>query len=498
MSTPLKRWALLFTVASGLLLVALDNSILYTALPSLGRDLDATTDQVLWIINAYPLVMAGLLLGAGTLGDRIGHSRMFSIGLWIFGLASISAAFSPTTHALIAARAALAVGAAAMMPATLALIRVVFTDNRERNLAIAIWGSVALIGAALGPVIGGLLLERFWWGSVFLVNVPVVILALIATHFLAPPSSIKANQSWDAISSVLAIFALSGLVLGIKSLASAPPDVTLAAAGWVCFVLAGWLFVRRQGVLPHPLLDFALLRHPGLLAGVLAAAFTMFGIGGLQLVATQRFQWVEGFSSLQAGLLVSAMALGAMPASILGGTMLHRLGLRPLISGGLAVAAMGAATIASTVGWDLAWTIAGCLLMGLGLGATISVASIAIVGNVPAHRAGMASAVEEVSYELGALLAVALLGSLMAALYSAFMTLPDGVPLAAKSSLMEAFALADDGHGGDGSLVDAAIEAYDRAFVIVVWSASAVMAVAAVITAALLRGSYGEAPEAGH
>ncbi|WP_254077143.1 MFS transporter [Pseudomonas aeruginosa] len=158
------RWVLLVTVAAGLLLIVLDNSVLYTALPTLTRELGATATQGLWIINAYPLVMAGLLLGTGTLGDRIGHRRMFLIGLVLFGVASIVAAYSPTAEILIGARAFLAVGAAAMMPATLALIRVTFEDDRERNIAIAIWGSLSVVGAALGPIIGGFLLGHFWWG----------------------------------------------------------------------------------------------------------------------------------------------------------------------------------------------------------------------------------------------------------------------------------------------------------------------------------------------
>ncbi|MBF4168585.1 MFS transporter, partial [Enterobacter hormaechei] len=180
------RWLLLLTVGAGLLLITLDNSVLYTALPTLIQELGATSTQGLWIINAYPLVMAGLLLGAGTLGDRIGHRRMFLIGLALFGLASLLAAFSPTAEALIGARAFLAVGAAAMMPATLALIRVTFEDERERNIAIAIWGTLSVVGAALGPIVGGVLLNHFWWGAVFLINVPVVVIAFAATLFVAP------------------------------------------------------------------------------------------------------------------------------------------------------------------------------------------------------------------------------------------------------------------------------------------------------------------------
>jgi len=475
-----RRWSLLLTVASGLLLIALDNSILYTALPRLVHDLGATTGEGMWIINAYPLVMSGLLLGAGTLGDRIGHRRMFLAGLWIFGAGSLAAAFSPTPLALIAARALLAVGAAAMMPATLALIRVTFEEPRERNLAIAIWGSVALVGAALGPVVGGLLLERFWWGSVFLINVPVVAAALVGAQLLAPRGVPDASRPWDAPSSLLALVALSGLVVGIKAFATRPADPTMALAGWSAALLGGWLFARRQARLPYPLLDFALFRHPAFLGGALAAAFVTLGIGALQFLGTQRFQLVAGFSPLQAGMLVSTFALGALPATLLGGLLLHRVGLRPPVTGGLAIAAVGAAMIALTLEAGLGYTIAGCLVTGAGLGFTISAASVAIIGNAPVHRAGMASSVEEVSYELGALLAVTLFGSLMAALHPAGMALPDRA------------------QAGAAALIVPAGAAYDHAFVVAVLLAAALLAVGAAVTGILLRGPYGRAPDGGH
>ncbi|HIE5648699.1 TPA: MFS transporter, partial [Stenotrophomonas maltophilia] len=295
-----RRWSLLFTVAAGLLLVTLDNSVLYTALPTLTAELSASAGQALWIINAYPLVMAGLLLGAGTLGDRIGHRRMFLIGLVVFGVASLAAAFSVTAAQLIAARALLAVGAAAMMPATLALIGLSFHEERERNIAIAIWGSVAIVGAALGPIIGGWLLQHFWWGSVFLVNVPVVIVAFVATLLLAPEGQRDTSRPWDLLSSLLALAALSGLVLAIKSLIATPPSYGLGAAASVLALMAGAAFARRQQRLPHPLLDFAIFRNPAFLAGTLSAVFTLFAMAGLQLLTTQRFQLVAGFTPLQA------------------------------------------------------------------------------------------------------------------------------------------------------------------------------------------------------
>lgn len=268
-----RRWAVLATVGAGLLLVTLDNSILYTALPTLTRELGASPTEALWVINAYPLVMAGLLLGSGTLGDRIGHTRMLLIGLVVFGSASLVAALSPNPEVLIAARAALGVGAAAMMPATLALIRTTFTVERERNLAIAVWGSLALVGAALGPIVGGLLLTHFWWGSVFLVNVPVVVLAITATVVIAPRHTPDLDAHWDLLSSLLVMVGLVGLVFALKE-ATKPGAHLDVVAGSLAVAAVGFaLFVRRQRRMPQPLVDFALFRNPLFLAGTLAAAW---------------------------------------------------------------------------------------------------------------------------------------------------------------------------------------------------------------------------------
>ncbi|MGW4973880.1 MFS transporter, partial [Streptomyces albidoflavus] len=262
-----RRWLLLAVVSAGLLLITLDNSILYAALPTLVEELGASSAQSLWIINAYPVVMAGLLLGSGTLGDRVGHRRMFLTGLVVFGAASLAAALSPTPEALIAARAFLAVGAAAMMPATLALIRVTFADERERNVAIAVWGSLAIVGSALGPIVSGLLLQSFWWGSVFLVNVPVVVVALVATLVLAPGGGADPGKHWDLVSSLLALVALVGLVFAIKETAKATPSPVAAGVALVAAAAGGWAFARRQRRLPDPLLDFAIFRNPAFLSG---------------------------------------------------------------------------------------------------------------------------------------------------------------------------------------------------------------------------------------
>lgn len=487
-----KRWWLLVTVGAGLLLITLDNSILYTALPTLTADLGASGSAALWIINAYPLVMAGLLLGAGTLGDRIGHRRMFVIGLWVFGIASLAAAFSPNPGMLIGARALLAVGAAAMMPATLALIRLAFDNPRERNIAIAIWGSMSIAGAALGPILGGALLERFWWGSVFLINVPVVALALVATAIIAPHNDPDPSKKWDLVSSLYAMIGLVGTVLVIKELAHIPQNWSLIAVALAAAVIGFILFVRRQGRLEDPLLEFSIFRNRGFSGGALAAFFAMFTIAGAQLATTQRFQLVEGFSPLQAGLLVAAIALGALPSGLMGAAVLHIVGLRILISGGLGVGALGLViAVVSVVTGSFTLLVTGFIVTALGLGGAFSVASAAIMGNAPPRKAGMAASLEEVSYEMGSLSAVALLGSLLTFVYAAVVQLPDGSPAAAGESIADALGAAN----GDPNLAIAATSAYDTAYLVTMIVLTVMLAIGAALTNRLLR-AYGRGSEA--
>ncbi len=418
-STPAQRWTFLLIISLGLLLVGVDNSILYTALPELRAQLHTTEVQALWIINAYPLVLAGLMLGTGTLGDRIGHRLMFLVGLSIFGVASLAAAFSPSAWFLVAARAALGLGAATMMPATLALVRITFSDERERNTAIGVWGSVAVVGAAMGPVLGGLLLEYFWWGSVFLINVPIAVGAIIATIAVAPANMPNPAKHWDALSSFWALLSLSGLVITIKELANPARTGWLLAVA-VVLVLGGTvLFTRRQKRLDDPLLTFDIFRSPIFTGGVLAAAGTMFSVAGLELMTTQRFQLVGGYSPLEAGLLVVSVTLTSIPFSVLGGAVLHRVGFQRLIAGGFLAITVGMG-VAAWAGFheQVPLLVAALALIGAGSGSIMSVSSTAIVGAAPVRRAGMAAGVENVSYEFGTLVSVAVLGSLLPLLYA--------------------------------------------------------------------------------
>ncbi len=458
-------------------MVGVDNSILFTALPTLRFALHTTELESLWIINAYPLILASLLLGTGTLGDRIGHRRMFEIGLVIFGLASLTAAFAPNPELLIIARAFLGFGAATMMPATLALLRSTFIDVQERNTAIGIWGSVATLGAASGPVIGGFLLEHYWWGSVFLINVPVVIAALLFTAVLAPRNMANPQRKWDLLSSLLAMIAMMGAVMLIKELAHAPLNL-MSMAGAVCALIGGgWAFAKRQQYLTEPQLTLDVFKHPLFSAGALGAGLAMFVVSGAELVTTQRFQLSVGFSPLQAGILTATAALSAIPTSILGGMTLHKLGFRPLISGGFTVITISLILAVIGVQSDIFPVfIIGLILLGMGAGLVMSVTSSAIIGSAPAHKAGMASAIEEVAYEFGTLISVAVLGSLLPMLFQRF--------AGPELSFDNAF------HN------EAAQHAFDQAFVVTLIVAGVVSAIAIVISALLLKGNPKEAPYA--
>ncbi|TDC18901.1 MFS transporter [Streptomyces sp. 8K308] len=499
-----RRWWLLATVSAGLLLISVDMTVLYTALPTLTLELDADASEKLWIINAYPLVMAGLLLGAGTLGDRVGHRRMFLSGLVLFGVASAAAAFAPNPAALTAARALLAVGAAAMMPATLSLIRVTFTDERERGFAIGVWGSVSVCGSALGPILGGLLLERFWWGSVFLINVPVVLVALVAAAVLAPGGSGRSDRPWDPVASAQVMAGLVGLVYAVKEVTRPDRELAHVAIALVVAAVGFTVFARRQRRQEHPLLDFTLLRDPRIAAGIVAAALAMFAAAGVQLVLTQRLQLVAGWSPLEAGLLVAAFAVGSLPAGVVAGGLVYRTGPRPLIVGGLAVSVAGvllallltpdAVPFLDIEPGHMAWTLPGLVLTGVGLGFAMTAASTAIMTNAPVHRAGMAASVEEVSYEFGSLSGVAILGSVLGSLYTATIDLPAGIPEVATDSLDAGLlAAADLPAERAAGLLDAAFAAFENGYLATLLTAAAALFAGTVFTARLFARQNGGA-----
>jgi DHA2 family multidrug resistance protein-like MFS transporter len=460
------KWITLVIVSLALLMIVVDMTVLYTALPTLTQALDASASAKLWILNAYTVVVSGLLLGMGALGDRVGHKRIFVAGLVVFGVASLCAAYAPNAAVLIAARALLGLGAAMMMPATLAIIRHTFTDARERAVAIGIWAAIASGGAALGPVVGGVLLEYFWWGSVFLINVPVVLLALTLGLWLLPRQHAVSTQPWDVIGSLQVLVGLVALVLTIKSLAQTATSWTVLATAALS-VLAMAMFVRRQRRSAAPMLDFRLFRNPYFSGGVIAAVVAAVALIGVELVFSQRLQLVAGLSPLQAGLTILPLPLAAFVAGPLAGLLLARTGSRPLILGGLALTALALCALALAVDQTGLPKMLILVALGLGLGVTITASSNAIMNNAPVERAGMAASIEEVSFELGGVLGIALLGSVLSARYMSAMAIPPAlaVPAAAGDSIDAALRAAQAlPEPAAAQLLSLAYGAFDQAY----------------------------------
>jgi DHA2 family multidrug resistance protein-like MFS transporter len=491
---PQNRWLVLAIVSSALFLIVIDMTVLYTALPRLTHDLAASASEKLWIVNAYALVVAGLLPGMGALGDRLGHKPLFIAGLIVFGIASLAAAFSPAPLVLIGARALLAVGAAMMMPATLSIIRHTFEDERERSLAIGIWAAVASGGAAFGPVVGGILLEFFWWGSVFLINVPIVIAALALAITIIPSRKGNADSPWDMIGSVQIMIGLIGIAYAVKEISKRLPSyetAALAAAIGLVFII---LFVRRQRRSVAPLIDFALFRNHRFTSGVVAALVASAAVVGLELVFSQRLQLVAGLTPLQAGLFILPIPLAAFVAGPLAGLAVPRFGGERVMWMSLLLSSAGIAAYLFTYQTGSLTQIAAFVALGFGVGAAMTAASTSIMLNAPEDRAGMAASIEEVSFELGGAIGIAVLGSLMSAVYTASFIPPAGLTITDKArdgideALLAAETLPPD---AASSLLHLANTAFDHAFVIVLIAASGALCAAAFAIAIAARRESG-------
>jgi EmrB/QacA subfamily drug resistance transporter len=413
-----RRWWALGVLCLSLVVLAMDNTILNVALPTLAQDLGATGSQLQWMVDAYLLVFAGLLLTMGALGDRFGRKLALDAGLLVFVAASAASAFAGSAEVLIAARAAMGIGAALIMPATLSIITNIFPPT-ERGRAIGVWAGMAALGVVMGPVVGGWLLEHFWWGSVFLINLPVVALALLAGWPLVPNSRDPSATPLDPTGAALSVAALVTLVYGIIQ---APEDgwtdpVVLGAFGVAAVLAVAFIWWERR--IQHPMLPMGFFRDPRFSAASGAIAMAFFALFGSVFLLTQHLQFVLGYTPLQAGVRILPVAALAVAAP-LAARLTEGIGAKLVVAAGLLVVA-GALWVLSTVqlGDGYGRVAAALALLGIGMGLVVAPATESIMGSVPLAKAGVGSAMNDTTRQVGGALGVAVLGSILAASYGA-------------------------------------------------------------------------------
>jgi DHA2 family multidrug resistance protein-like MFS transporter len=484
-----REWLGLAVLALPTLLLALDLSVLYLALPRLSVELGADTVQQLWITDIFGFMLAGFLITMGRLGDRIGRRRLLMIGAAVFAVASVTAAFSTSPGMLIATRAVMGIAAASLAPSTLALISTMFQNAKQQALAIAIWMSCFMGGNAVGPLIGGVLLKFFWWGSVFLLGVPVMILLLVAAPLVLPEFRNPQRQPLDFVSVSMSLLAILPTVYGIKELANNGWQL-VPALSIVVGLVFGYLFVHRQRTIANPVLDLKLFRNR-----TFSTAMTMMLVGGIflggtTLLVTQYLQLVQGLSPLAAGLwlvpAIVAMIIGTMAAPILA----RRVRPAYVMGAGLGIAALGylvLTQVSSTGSLPLlviGWTVA---LGGNGLPAGLAVGMI--IGSAPPEEAGSASAAQQTGQEFGLALGIAVLGSLASAVYRRQIADSlSGVPAAAADAARESVNGALQTAQQLPELAGAARAAYTTGLNVAVGLSAVVFAALAVFISFLLRG----------
>jgi MFS transporter, DHA2 family, multidrug resistance protein len=481
-----REWAALAVLSLAVLLIAVDGTVLSLAVPALSEALQPSAVELLWIGDAYSFALAGLLVTMGALGDRIGRKKLLLIGAVGFAAASLLAAFAPSAGWLIAARALLGVAGATLMPSTLSIIRNLFADARQRATAIAVWSAMAAAGAAVGPLVGGALLERFWWGSVFVVNLPVMALLVVLGVPLLPESRDPSPGRFDPVGALLSVAGIVPLVYAVKEFA-AGGDPLVATGAALVGAAALVAFVRRQRRLPDPLFDVSLFRTPAFSGAVLANLLSIAALSGLLYFLSQYFQLVRGYGPLEAGLRQLPLTLASVAVAAVVGVLLARVGRGRLIGGGLFAAAAGLAVLAAAEGAGGYLPIALSLVaIGLGVGLALTLTTDAVVSAVLPARAGAASAVSETAYELGVALGIALLGSVLTAVYRA--SLPAGLPDPVRESLPAAAAVPE--------ALDAARAAFVTAMQVTSLLAAAVVAVAGVVAVRVIPSDTGAVRDA--
>ncbi|MFD5696561.1 MFS transporter [Streptomyces lasiicapitis] len=448
-----REWGGLAVLSLPTVLLGLDVTVLYLALPSLAEDLGPSGTEELWIMDAYGFLIAGFLITMGTLGDRIGRRKLLMIGAAAFGAVSVLAAFSNSAEMLIAARAALGIAGATLMPSTLALISNMFADQRQRSLAIGVWATCFALGMALGPVVGGAMLDHFWWGSAFLLAVPVVVVLLVAAPMLIPEYRAPQSGRFDLLSVVLSLVAILPVIYAVKRVAKDGLGVITIVATVIGVVFAV-LFVRRQGKLANPLLDVRLFADRTFSAALSVLLVGLIGVGGAMLLITQQLQLVEDLPPIEAGLWMGPPALMMFVAAIGAPLVSRRVPPGIVVAVTLALSTVGYALLTQVnVTGGIALIVIGFGLVYFGLGAIAALGTDLVVGAAPPEKAGSASAMSETVQELGLALGVATLGSLATAIYRGH--IDDKIPAGTPSDVAEAAGDSLAGASSSGSQMPA-------------------------------------------
>ncbi|WP_165395084.1 MFS transporter [Thiomicrorhabdus indica] len=489
-----RRWLILLAVMLAFLPVVLDMTILYVAVPKLTQELSASNNEVLWIIDIYPLLMAGLLVPMGTLADKVGNRRILLIGLVIFGVASVATAFSPTAQILIGARIMLALGGAMIMPCVLGIIRRTFEDDKERGLALGLWGTVGAAGAAVGPLIGGALLEKFWWGSVFLINVPLMLIVAPACWILLPRQEQISPGHWPIGQALLLVMGMIAVVYALKTGVAGKQPLVLVLLTLAFGLSVLVLFARKQLRSATPMLDLSLLAHPAIVAGIIMAVVTSGALAGVELTLAQELQYVLDKTPLQAGIfLIPIMAAAAVGGPVAGWLSAH-YGLRPVASLSMVIAALSLGWLAvqdfHSPGLIVPVLLA---LLGLALSIGLTASSIAIMGSVDASKGGAAGSLEATGYELGTGLGITLFGVFMSVIFGRNLTTPVGLPpnLAdqATVSMGDTYLVARQLSGDQAAaLVTAGKAAFSTTHSVLLLTAAALIGGLAVLVFFLLAG----------
>lgn len=484
-----REWWGLAVLMLPTILVALDMTVLHLAVPQLSAELRPTSAQLLWILDIYGFMIAGFLITMGTLGDRYGRRRVLLTGALAFGAASIMAAFSTSAGMLIASRTLLGIAGATLMPSTLSLIRTMFQVEQERTFAITVWMTGFMVGSAIGPVIGGVILEYSWWGAVFLLAVPVMVLLLIGGPLLLPESQGEPGQGMDLTSVLLCISGILAVMYGIKDMARNGVEL-LSIASIALGGMIGWRFVRRQQWLADPMFDLSLFSNRRFRASVLAMMLTMLALSGSWLMFYQYLQGVAGLSPLEAGLVSLPSNVLQVIAALLVPRMARHSSPARLISAGLLLATPGF-LIMSLVGGEhgVAVLMASSIIMGIGVMPMLVLGTDVVVSSVPAAKAGAASATSETAIELGIAMGIAFMGSIAAAVYRRSLTadlpadLPADLRLAITDTLGGALSAVAEigGAAGARALVEAQ-QAFSIALRVNAWIGALVLLITAIYT----------------